>query len=109
MQLCCFSFGQQDRVLCPESHLFRKRSKNELPKQILARRPENIGGENVNFRDVEGTWNNCFGTVTPWNTPLTSEEYEPDAAQWYTEGTVRESECRNTSAVPRILSIRSHH
>ncbi|WP_435159228.1 alkaline phosphatase PhoX [Haladaptatus sp. DFWS20] len=45
-----------------------------------------LGSENVNFRDVEGTWNNCFGTVTPWNTPLTSEEYEPNAAQWYTTG-----------------------
>lgn len=38
---------------------------------------------NVDFRDVEGTWNNCFGTVSPWGTPLTSEEYEPDAAAWF--------------------------
>jgi secreted PhoX family phosphatase len=38
---------------------------------------------NVDFRSVEGTWNNCFGTVSPWGTPLTSEEYEPDAATWY--------------------------
>lgn len=38
---------------------------------------------NVDFRDVEGTWNNCFGTVSPWNTPLTSEEYEPDAQAWF--------------------------
>ncbi|MFC7155984.1 alkaline phosphatase PhoX [Halomarina halobia] len=29
---------------------------------------------NVDFRDVEGTWVNCFGTVSPWGTPLTSEE-----------------------------------
>jgi secreted PhoX family phosphatase len=43
---------------------------------------------NVDFRPVEGTWNNCFGTVSPWNTPLTSEEYEPDAKAWYsTEAT----------------------
>ncbi len=40
---------------------------------------------NVDFREVEGTWNNCFGTVTPWNTPLTSEEYEPDARAWFHE------------------------
>ncbi|MFC7045673.1 alkaline phosphatase PhoX [Halobacteriaceae archaeon GCM10025711] len=30
-----------------------------------------------------GTWNNCFGTVSPWNTPLSSEEYEPDAKAWF--------------------------
>lgn len=38
---------------------------------------------NVDFHDVEGTWNNCFGTVSPWGTPLTSEEYEPDAKAWF--------------------------
>lgn len=47
---------------------------------------EVLGSQNLNFRDVEGTWNNCFGTVTPWNTPLTSEEYEPSAATWYNPG-----------------------
>lgn len=39
--------------------------------------------KNVDFSGVEGTWNNCFGTVSPWNTPLTSEEYEPDARVWF--------------------------
>lgn len=38
---------------------------------------------NVDFRDVQGTWTNCFGTVSPWDTPLTSEEYEPDARAWF--------------------------
>ncbi|NHN59927.1 MULTISPECIES: alkaline phosphatase PhoX [Halorussus] len=38
---------------------------------------------NVDFRPVEGTWTNCFGTVSPWGTPLTSEEYEPPADVWY--------------------------
>ena len=28
----------------------------------------------VDFSAVKGTWVNCFGTVSPWNTPLTSEE-----------------------------------
>lgn len=44
---------------------------------------EVLGKRNVDFRDVEGTWNNCFGTVSPWGTPLTSEEYEPDAEAWF--------------------------
>ncbi len=44
---------------------------------------EVIGKQNVDFRPVEGTWTNCFGTVSPWNTPLTSEEYEPDAEAWF--------------------------
>jgi secreted PhoX family phosphatase len=30
--------------------------------------------DHVDFTDVEGTWQNCFGTVSPWGTPLTSEE-----------------------------------
>lgn len=28
----------------------------------------------VDFSDVHGTWVNCFGSTSPWNTPLTSEE-----------------------------------
>jgi secreted PhoX family phosphatase len=38
-----------------------------------------LEGENVDFANVNGTWNNCGGSVTPWNTALTSEEYEPFA------------------------------
>lgn len=37
------------------------------------------GGEMVDFSSVYGTWVNCGSTVTPWNTGLTSEEYEPFA------------------------------
>jgi secreted PhoX family phosphatase len=36
-----------------------------------------IEGENVDFAAVNGTWTNCGSSVTPWNTALTSEEYEP--------------------------------
>ena len=35
---------------------------------------EVLGKQNVDFRDVGGTWVNCFGTVSPWGTPLSSEE-----------------------------------
>ncbi len=38
----------------------------------------------LDFTEVKGTWVNCFGTVSPWSTPLTSEElYFDVTAQWY--------------------------
>lgn len=39
---------------------------------------------NVDFSGVEGTMINCFGSLSPWNTPLTSEEnYEAEnTAHW---------------------------
>ncbi|MDY7081493.1 MAG: DUF839 domain-containing protein, partial [Halobacteria archaeon] len=47
-----------------------------------------LGMQNVDFSDVEGTWVNCFGTVSPWGTPLTSEEnYSiPDTPVWNRPG-----------------------
>jgi secreted PhoX family phosphatase len=37
----------------------------------------------LDFASVNGTWVNCFGTVSPWNTPLTSEElYFPNTSEW---------------------------
>lgn len=37
----------------------------------------------IDFTVVGGTWVNCFGSVSPWNTPLTSEElYFDDTADW---------------------------
>jgi secreted PhoX family phosphatase len=36
-----------------------------------------IEGGMVDFTDVNGVWTLCGGTVTPWNTALTSEEFEP--------------------------------
>ncbi|WP_051309487.1 alkaline phosphatase PhoX [Desulfogranum japonicum] len=40
-----------------------------------------LDGENVSFAAVGGTWNNCNASVTPWNTGLSSEEYEPMASK----------------------------
>ncbi len=40
-----------------------------------------LDGENVNLDAVKGSWNNCNASVTPWNTGLSSEEYEPLAAK----------------------------
>jgi uncharacterized protein len=37
----------------------------------------------IDFGPVEGTWVNCFGSVSPWKTPLSSEElYFDDTSQW---------------------------
>ncbi len=37
----------------------------------------------IDFSDVAGTWVNCFGTLSPWGTPLTSEElYFDNTADW---------------------------
>ncbi len=41
-------------------------------------------GGMLDFSNVNGTWVNCFGTVSPWGTPLTSEElYVDNTAQWF--------------------------
>lgn len=34
---------------------------------------------NISFAEVNGLWIPCAGSLTPWNTHLGSEEYEPDA------------------------------
>lgn len=37
----------------------------------------------VDFAGVQGTWINCFGTLSPWGTPLSSEElFFPETALW---------------------------
>ncbi|MDY6829414.1 MAG: DUF839 domain-containing protein [Pseudomonadota bacterium] len=41
------------------------------------------GGTMVDFAAVQGTWVNCFGTLSPWNTPLSSEElYFDHTVDW---------------------------
>lgn len=49
-------------------------SRLHLRREGANGRWEVLGAENVDFSGVEGTWVNCFGTVSPWGTPLTSEE-----------------------------------
>lgn len=39
-----------------------------------------IGLANVDMSGVNGLWIPCAGSLTPWNTHLGSEEYEPDAS-----------------------------
>jgi hypothetical protein len=40
----------------------------------------------IDFSGVYGGFVHCAGTVTPWNTHLGSEEYEPDARGWVDAG-----------------------
>ena len=35
--------------------------------------------EGIDFSGVKGGWIHCASSLTPWNTHLSSEEYEPDA------------------------------
>jgi secreted PhoX family phosphatase len=38
----------------------------------------------LDFSSVDGTWVNCFGTVTPWGTPISAEElYYDNTADWF--------------------------
>jgi len=37
-----------------------------------------VSSSPVDFASVDGLWNPCAGQVSPWNTHLASEEYEPD-------------------------------
>jgi len=41
-----------------------------------------VDGQMVDFSGVNGTWTNCGSSVTPWNTGMTSEEYEPIASDF---------------------------
>ncbi|GIK65499.1 MAG: hypothetical protein BroJett018_32930 [Chloroflexota bacterium] len=43
-------------------------------------------GHMVDFSSVRGTWLNCGSSVTPWNTGLTAEEYEPIASDFANVG-----------------------
>ena len=38
----------------------------------------------LDLSGIHGIWNPCAGSVTPWNTHLGSEEYEPDAKKGQT-------------------------
>ncbi len=60
-----------------------------------------IEGENVDFASVNGTWTNCGGSVTPWNTALSAEEYEPIAtAEGWQENVAGMTEYLGTQANP---------
>ena len=60
-----------------------------MSRVMLNRSPEGIwtadesDAKMLDFSSVRGTWVNCFGTMSPWNTPLSSEElYFDNTADW---------------------------
>lgn len=53
-----------------------------------------VDASKVDFADANGLWVPCNGSLTPWNTHLGSEEYEPDARQFEIELNMTEEEKR---------------
>jgi len=54
---------------------------------------------NVNFGNVNGTMINCFGTVSPWGTPLTSEE------NYEAENTLRWNDATYSTGYPNYADV----
>lgn len=58
----------------------------------------------VDFSSVNGTWINCFGTTSPWQTPLSSEElYFDDTVDW------NNGESDDTSGPRNLARILGHY
>lgn len=67
---------------------------------------------NIDMSSIDGLWIPCAGSVSPWNTHLGSEEYEPDARKYeadpntpktadpYTPMTVKYFQNNGTTALP---------
>jgi len=47
-----------------------------------------INTKNIDLSHLNGLWVPCAGSVTPWGTHLSSEEYEPDAAAIKANGSI---------------------
>lgn len=47
-----------------------------------------INTKNIDFSHLNGLWVPCAGSVTPWQSHLGSEEYEPDAAKIKVDGSI---------------------
>lgn len=47
-----------------------------------------VDTKNIDFSAVNGLWVPCAGSVTPWNSHLSSEEYEPNAEKVQANGSI---------------------
>ena len=69
--------GNQSYGLVPASMSLTELKQDEKTGEL------NTGKVNkIDFSDVNGLWIPCNGSLTPWNTHLGSEEYEPDAREF---------------------------
>ncbi len=48
-----------------------------------------LSTKNIDFSHTNGLWVPCAGSVTPWNSHLSSEEYEPDASKVKANGSIK--------------------
>jgi secreted PhoX family phosphatase len=48
-----------------------------------------VDTRNIDMQDVGGLWVPCAGSVTPWGSHLSSEEYEPDASEFSTDASMQ--------------------
>jgi len=46
-----------------------------------------VNYQNIDMADIKGLWIPCAGSLSPWNTHLGSEEYEPDARAYEADNT----------------------
>jgi secreted PhoX family phosphatase len=60
---------------------------------------EVTGALNVDFANVRGTMINCFGSVSPWGTPLTAEE------NYEAENTVRWNDATYSTGYPNYADV----
>lgn len=66
--------GKSAYGLVPASMTLSKMSQDKKTGEL---KPEQVN--KIDFSSVNGLWIPCNGSISPWNTHLGSEEYEPDA------------------------------
>lgn len=59
------------------------------------------GAKNIDFSSVKGTMINCFGSMSPWGTPLTSEE------NYEAENTVRWNDATYSTGYPNYADVQN--
>ncbi len=86
------SAGNSAYGLVPASMSLAEVKQNEEGKL------EVVNVKKIDFSSVDGLWIPCNGSLSPWNTHLGSEEYEPNARDWV-EGNV------DSTTYPELLSF----
>ncbi|WP_051404890.1 PhoX family protein [Bacillus cihuensis] len=69
--------GQSAYGLVPASMSLTEMEQDKKTGEL---KPANV--KKIDFSAVNGLWIPCNGSLSPWNTHLGSEEYEPDARQF---------------------------